>query len=119
LTDEGWRSRLTSGQVELPAWASNFVFAGGEPKEVLFFRKGDIYMITEAGDKLNVRNQPGTTATILTQLKTGDYVEIVDGPVQDGGYTWWNFKLYTWESGAETGWAVESQEWYERSYLGG
>jgi len=117
LTDEDWRARLAGGSAELPAWASNFVLPGGEPGEALFFRKGDIYIITKAGDKLNVREQPSTSAAIMTQLKTGDYGEIVDGPVQAEGYTWWKFKLYDWSSDVErTGWAVENQDWYVRSY---
>jgi hypothetical protein len=115
LTDEEWRSKLASNNVQLPAWAANFVLPGGQPKEVLFFRVGDVYIITEAGDKLNVRSEPSTKGRILTQFKTGDYVEIADGPVQADGYTWWKFKLGLSES--EAGWAVESQEWYARSYL--
>ena len=118
LTDDEWRERLASGGVEMPPWASNFVLTGGQPKETLFFRVGDIYVITEAGDQLNLRSLPSRNGTIVTQLKSGDYVEIVDGPVQADGYTWWQFKLYDWGSGAETvGWAVEDQEWYERSYV--
>ena len=117
LTDEEWRDQLASGDIELPTWASNFVLPGGESREALFFRTGDIYIITKAGDQLNVREQPSTSSTVITQLKTGDYAEIVDGPVQANGYTWWKFKLYDGSSGAETtGWAVENQEWYVRSY---
>jgi hypothetical protein len=101
--------------MEMPVWASNFVFAGGQPKEALFFRIGDIYIITKAGDELNVRDGPSTTAAVITQLKTGDYVEIADGPVQADGYTWWKFKLYSGNI-ETTGWAVEDQEWYVRSY---
>lgn len=118
LTDEDWRSKLAGSGIELPIWASNFVLAGGKPREALFFRIGDIYIITEAGDQLNVRDQPSTSGAVITQLKTEDYVEIVDGPVQANGYTWWKFKLYDWTSNVETtGWAVENQEWYVRSYL--
>jgi Protein of unknown function (DUF3160)/Bacterial SH3 domain len=115
LTDEEWRDRLASGNMEMPVWASIFVFPGGQPKEALFFRTGDIYIITKAGDELNVRDEPSTTAAVITQLKTGDYVEVVDGPVQANGYTWWKFKLYSGNV-ETTGWAVEDQEWYVRSY---
>lgn len=115
LTDEEWRTRLASDTIELPVWASNFVLSGGQPNEALFFRTGDIYIITKAGDNLNVRDQPSTTGAVITQLKTGNYVEIVDGPVQANGYTWWKFNLLS--GGTETaGWAVEDQEWYVRSY---
>ena len=102
----------------MPVWASNFVLEGGQPNETLFFRVGDIYVITEAGDKLNLRSQSSKSGTVITQLKAGDYVEIVDGPALADGYTWWKFMLYDWGSEAPTEvWAVEDQEWYERSYL--
>jgi len=115
LTDEEWRTNLASDTVELPVWALNFVLSGGQPKEALFFRTGDIYIITKAGDNLNVRDQPSTTGAVITQLKTGDYVEIMEGPVQADGYTWWKFNLLS--GGTETsGWAVEQPEWYVRSY---
>jgi Protein of unknown function (DUF3160)/Bacterial SH3 domain len=117
LTDDEWRGKLAGGNMELPVWASNFILPGGQPEEALFFRTGDIYIITKAGDQLNVRDQPSTTGAVITQLKTGDYVEIVDGPIQANGYTWWKFKVYAWTSDVETtGWAVEDQEWYVRSY---
>lgn len=115
LTDEEWRGKLASASIEMPVWASNFVFLGGQPKEALFFRIGDIYIITKAGDELNVRDGPSTTGAVITQLKTGDYVEIVDGPVQANGYTWWNFRVYSGNV-ETTGWAVEDLEWYVRSY---
>jgi len=119
LTDDEWRTRLAGPDApSLPAWASNFVLQGGNPTAWLAFRIGDIYYITEAGAKLNVREQPSTRSKILMQLKYYDYVEIIDGPVQADGYTWWQFKIYDSSSGVEpTGWAVENQEWYERSYL--
>jgi hypothetical protein len=118
LSDDEWRKKLASGEVEIPFWASNFVLTGGQPKEILFFRIGDVYIITESGDKLNMRDQPSIRGTVLAQLKTSDYVEIVDGPVQADGYTWWKFKLYNLGSDTPTsGWAVENQQWYVRSYL--
>jgi hypothetical protein len=121
LTDDEWRARLAAGEVELPAWASNFTLTGGQITEWLNFRIGDVYIVTEAGDDLNFRDQPTTAGTVLAQLKPESYLEIVDGPVQANGYTWWKFQCdYCWdgENNIEgAGWAVENQEWYERSYL--
>jgi hypothetical protein len=119
LTDDEWRTKLAGADApSLPAWASNFVFKGGTTATWLAFRVGDVYLITEQGDKLNVRDQPSTSGKILMQLKTGDYVEIVDGPIQANGYTWWKFKIYDYSvDPMPTGWAVENQDWYERSYL--
>jgi len=118
LTDDEWRTKLASGEVEMPSWASNFVLPGGQPKEILLFRIGDVYIITKSGDQLNMRDRPSINGTVIAQLKTDDYVEIVDGPLQADGYTWWKFKLYGGGSDTETsGWAVEDQQWYVRSYL--
>ena len=113
LTDEAWREMLANGEVELPAWASNFILPGGVSQEALAFRVGDAYIITKAGDKLNVRDQASLKGKVLTQLSKGTYVEILDGPVQAGGYTWWKVKVF--DDGTE-GWAVENPEWYIRSY---
>jgi len=119
LTDEEWRTKLSgSDSPDLPVWSSNFVLQGGDPISWLAFRVGDVYVITDAGDKLNVRDKPTTSGEVLMQLKPWDYVEIIDGPVQANGYTWWKFKILDSSYGSEPmGWAVEDQEWYERSYL--
>jgi len=117
LTDEAWREKLANGDIALPAWATNFILPGGQPNETLFFRVGDVYIVTKAGDKLNVRDAPTLSGNILTQAKTGAYVEIVDGPVVADGYTWWKYEVDDWTSGTLIiGWAVEDQEWYVRSY---
>lgn len=116
LTDDEWRQKLAGGKVQQPEWVENFLLLGGQPEESLFFRIGDIYIITEAGDKLNVRDQPSTSSARITQLHTYDYVEIVDGPVQADGYTWWKVANPS-DGSVPTGWVVEDQEWYDRSYI--
>ncbi len=119
LTDDEWRTKLAGADApNLPAWASNFVLSGGAPSTWLAFRVGDVYLITDAGDKLNVRDQPSKNSKILMQLKSQDYVEIIDGPVQADGYTWWKFQIDDFSGGTQpTGWGVENQDWYVRSYL--
>ncbi|MEW5872979.1 MAG: DUF3160 domain-containing protein [Chloroflexota bacterium] len=115
LTDEQWRARLAGSPPPQPGWISRFVLAGGEPVDYLAFRVDDAYRVTEAGDKLNVRNGPGLSYPVLTQLAAGDYVTIVEGPVVADGYTWWRVQLSwgEWQSG----WVVENQEWYRRSTI--
>ncbi|MCJ7433819.1 MAG: DUF3160 domain-containing protein [Anaerolineales bacterium] len=115
LTDEEWREKLSGGQApSLPAWAANFVLPGGEPTEWLAFRVGDVYIITESGDELNVRESASTQSAVLRVLQFDDYIEITDGPVMADGYIWWQVAE---PSGKTLGWAVEDQDWYERSYL--
>jgi len=116
LTDDEWRVKLAGGEVALPAWAANFVLGGGQPKEWLAFRKGDVYIITDAGNDLNVRDSASLKGVVVTKLKAGEYVEIIAGPVVADGYTWWNIKWLNY-SNEPTGWAVENQQWYARSYL--
>jgi len=115
LTDEAWRERLASDPPQQMNWIARFVFSGGYPVDELFFRVGDIYIITQAGDKLNVRQEPSTSASVVAQLHTEDYLEIIDGPVKASGYTWW--KVQSAFDTAISGWAVENQEWYKRSTI--
>jgi hypothetical protein len=117
LTDDEWRQKLAGGDAPaLPPWAANFVLTGGVSTDWLAFRKGDIYAISDAGDKLNVRDAPSLRGSILGQLKTGELVQIVDGPILADGYTWWKLEP-AWSYGQElSGWAVEQQDWYWRSY---
>jgi hypothetical protein len=115
LTDEAWRERLHSNPPAQPGWLQNFALEGGEPVDVLAFNIGDIYVITPEGDRLNVRETPTTTARVITQFHTDDYIEIIDGPTNAAGYTWW--KVQSAFDGSDQGWVVEVQEWYKRSTL--
>lgn len=115
LTDEQWRQRLVSDPPPQPSWRARFVLPGGEPVDVLAFNIGDIYIITEEGDRLNVRETPSTSARVVHQLSTHDYIEIVGGPQQAGGFTWWEVQSPydpEWR-----GWVVQVAEWYKRSTL--
>jgi hypothetical protein len=116
LTDDDWRARLQSEPPQRPAWAELFSLPGGEPTNVLFFRVGDVYKISEAGDRLNVRSAPGTGASVLRQLFTGEYVTLLDGPRQAGGFTWWKVRVEDYSDTPNEGWVVEEQEWYERAW---
>ena len=121
LTDEEWRARLDSGEApDRPAWAERFSLEGGNPTEALFFRIGDVYIVTEAGDNLNLRQSPGTQAPILGVINSGSYLVIIDGPEMSGGYTWWKieceFCSFDDDAEAKSGWIVENSEWLERSY---
>ncbi|MBA4385852.1 MAG: hypothetical protein C0410_14030 [Anaerolinea sp.] len=115
LTDDEWRAKLADGSAPpLPSWAKNFVFMGGTPTQSLVFRKNDVYIINQAGDKLNMRSEPSVSGKILSQLTTDDYVEIIDGPMLADGFTWW--KIKTWAQQEIEGWVVENPEWFVRSY---
>ncbi|NTU55175.1 MAG: DUF3160 domain-containing protein, partial [Anaerolineales bacterium] len=110
LTDEEWREKLAGSDAPaLPSWASNFVLPGGTPTEWLAFRIGDVYVITESGNDLNLRDRPSLSGTVKGQLKTDNYVMITGGPIIADGYTWW--ELGKGDEGG-IGWVVEDQEWF-------
>jgi hypothetical protein len=114
LTDDEWRERLAGEPPPpLPAWSANFVLEDGSTIDWLAFRVGEVYAITEEGQDLNFRQAPSLSGTVLKKLPRYEYVEIVGGPVEEDGRTWWNLRLCSTD---QTGWAVEDQDWYERGW---
>jgi hypothetical protein len=74
------------------------------------FHIGDTYTINDAGANLNLRQAPSLSAKVLMKLQTGEQVQILEGPVEADGYSWWKARVVS--DGAE-GWLVEQPEWYE------
>lgn len=64
------------------------------------------------GRRVNVRNQPSTTAAVIGQVVGGAVVDILEGPSEIGGYRWWRisdrFGLEGWvaEGDGEEVWLV-------------
>jgi len=116
LDDEVWRQLLAADSPELPEWTSSYLLPGGAPVDVLAFRIGDTYRITKMGNQLNMRSSPSIGSSVVRELEAGDYVIIVDGPVQAGGFTWWKLKLALPSEDAPEGWSVENPEWYQRAW---
>lgn len=116
LTDSEWRQKLETIPPEPPQWTAAFLSQGGSPTNALAFRLGDVYLITEEGGSppLNMRSSPSTASAVVHKLNAGDYVTLIEGPVQASGYTWWKAQLpYSEEI---TGWVVENQAWFERAW---
>ncbi|MEJ5201992.1 MAG: DUF3160 domain-containing protein [Anaerolineales bacterium] len=114
LTDEQWQQLLAINPPR-PDWINRFAFSGGKAMDVLAFRIGDVYILTEAGANppLNLRKSPSKNAAVVKKLDMVEtYLTIIDGPVNADGYRWWKIKLYD----DTEGWIVENQEWYQRSY---
>jgi hypothetical protein len=117
LTDQTWRQVILAGpEFPLPAWSASYVLAEGVPVNVLAFRVGDVYRITNAGGRLNVRASASLSAEVVRQLQEGEYVKIIDGPVQAQGFTWWKLQLDVYADSDIVGWAVENADWYERAW---
>lgn len=114
LTDQQWRDQLVSGSPPaLPKWAPQFVLTGGKPTHWTIFKIGDWYTVTTAGDGVNLRQTPSTSAAVLAKIPAGSYIQIIDGPVQADGQTWWKIDN-SFNPGGGQGWIVENQDWYLR-----
>jgi hypothetical protein len=116
LTDRGWRLLLASDPPQLPSWSRNLLLPDGHPRDVLAFRPGDIYILTQPGGNLNLRQQPSRSAPVIRKLQEGEYLEILDGPVNVDGFTWWNFRADLYAENPIEGWAVENHDWYVRAW---
>jgi hypothetical protein len=116
LSDSAWRLTLFLTPPDPPIWNENFVLADGNPVDVLAFRLRDVYKITEAGAGLNLRLEPTRNAGVIQKLEPGEYVTIVDGPLQAEGFTWWRLRYERSNGDSLEGWAVGQPEWYERAW---
>ncbi|SHL33375.1 peptidoglycan DD-metalloendopeptidase family protein [Haladaptatus paucihalophilus] len=66
-----------------------------------------------ATTNLNTREQPGTDQPIVATVNPGEVGEIMNGPTNKGGYTWWGVH---WLDRNVWGWSVER---YLQSTSGG
>ena len=116
LSDSAWRLTLFLTPPDPPVWNENFVLADGNPVDVLAFRSGDVYKITQAGAGLNLRLEPSRNAGVIQKLEPDEYVTIVDGPFQAEGFTWWKLRYELSNGDSLEGWAVGQPEWYQRAW---
>lgn len=67
---------------------------------------GNALVLIEQGD-LNVRNQPGTglNSPIIAVFTSGTTVEVLEGPLEVDGFTWWKVRGQAVE-GLVEGWCV-------------
>jgi serine/threonine-protein kinase len=62
--------------------------------------------VTRTDDRLlNVRQEPGTDSFRITQLRPGTRFEIIEGPVCEDGYTWFQIE----SPDGRTGWVAEGE----------
>src|SRR5690606_27371358 len=64
---------------------------------------GKATIATSNGDALNVRSDAGTIYEIRAKARPGTVVDVVDGPRDADGFTWWYIKL----PDGHAGWAVQ------------
>jgi uncharacterized protein YgiM (DUF1202 family) len=71
---------------------------------------GKEYIVTELGDKINLREKPSLKGKIIGKLHTGETISILIGPHDEEDYYWWQVRT---ADGIE-GWAVEKAFWYRQ-----
>lgn len=69
-------------------------------------RLGIAVAVTNTIDCLNVRASPGTGERILICLPDGSTAQVIDGPVDAGGFRWWRIEGNS-RGTAFAGWAAE------------
>jgi hypothetical protein len=58
------------------------------------------------GLRLRIREEPGLDSNIITSMPRGTRMTVLEGPVCQDGYYWWNVEM---ERGALTGWMAEGE----------
>lgn len=58
------------------------------------------------GDGLRMRNQPGLSGTVLFLGIDNEVFQVIDGPVEQDGYTWWHLQA-PYDADVR-GWAVSN-----------
>jgi hypothetical protein len=89
---------------------------GITPQEAATARPGNVngalvmngvaIITTTEGDRLNMRENPGLTGSIIARVDDGTQVVLLEGPVPMDGFVWWRIRLPT----GLTGWVVESAD---------
>jgi hypothetical protein len=76
-------------------WEVTFVERSGEGGLAV----GSVAVVFGAGDCLNFREAPGSSAAVLTCQLDGTSAEVIGGPEESGGTTWWQLEGLGWASG--------------------
>ncbi|WP_162909504.1 Ig-like domain-containing protein [Aggregatilinea lenta] len=110
-----WSIELSSQQDQLrydllyisdtgPSGISNVQCLGAPESQIAV---GDVAIVTQEDQRpLNVRQEPNLTAQTLTQALPGDTFQVIDGPLCEGGYLWWQVRL----DNGSVGWAAEGDQ---------
>ncbi|MEO1286397.1 MAG: SH3 domain-containing protein, partial [Chloroflexota bacterium] len=61
---------------------------------------------TTDGDRSNMRSGAGTNFDIVARLNDGDIVTLLEGPIDDGTFTWWRVRTVD----GQEGWVVQSAD---------
>ena len=64
-----------------------------------------VMIVGTGGNGLNFRREPSTSAEKIRSLPDGTIYEVVGGPQENGGYTWWQLRD---PSDGTIGWGVQN-----------
>jgi hypothetical protein len=81
--------------------AADFICFGAPPPRL--GTGGRALVVAEFGSN-NLRSEPRASADLVAVIPSGAAVAVIDGPVCDGGYAWWQV---TYDG--QTGWTVEGE----------
>ncbi|WP_231189359.1 glucosaminidase domain-containing protein [Haladaptatus sp. DYF46] len=96
-TDDRWAEKIASIMNDIAAELPSGGGGGGDGG----FADGEQVTPTT---NLNTREQPGTSQPIVATISPGEVGEIMNGPTEKGGYTWWGVH---WLDRNVWGWSVE------------
>ncbi|MBK9124306.1 MAG: SH3 domain-containing protein [Chloroflexi bacterium] len=82
------------------------LIAAGSVQDDALTIGGKATVATTNGDSLNVRSDAGTVYQIRAKARPGEVVDVLDGPRDADGFTWWEIRL----TDGRQGWAVEEAD---------
>ncbi|MBN2117882.1 MAG: SH3 domain-containing protein [Anaerolineales bacterium] len=100
-------SVCADGNVRL--WGVDGAFTTPTPSPHLF-SIGGVFVITNKGAGLNLREASHRESSIVRTLVEGEQITVIDGPIDDEDFTWW--KIQT-NLDKRTGWVVYIEDWYD------
>ncbi|HSV86038.1 MAG TPA: hypothetical protein VLH85_05650 [Levilinea sp.] len=71
---------------------------GDVPAEIY---AGGRVRVDTGGLRLRSRDLPGLSGTVIAMFEPGDILQVLDGPVEADGYTWWRV-----QAGDQAGWSA-------------
>ncbi len=82
------------------------LIAAGDVQDDALTIGGKATVATTHGDSLNVRSDAGVVYQIRAKAHPGEVVDVLNGPRDADGFTWWEIRL----ADGRQGWAVEAAD---------
>lgn len=117
ISQTGWRRMLVDAPPPPSEWVARSLYLPeGVPLDVLAYRVGEFYRVRPAAVNLALRGSPGRDARIVQIAAPGEILEIIAGPVEANGLTWWRVRVERQQPEPVEGWIFENQDWIERAW---